>query len=184
VALTDGGGLDPAGYPELLEDVGDVHAGGLGADEEPVGDLAVGLSGSEQREDLALAPTDSQLGERIGLVGAGRNFGCAEIKPAALGQARTCSTKRTAPSRCAVKNAVAAAAVARERGPRSRSTASASRNRAVGAAWTHPKPSKRWTAAFHPSGSGRPVALACSARTSGPDRRAVGLVRVVMSGPR
>src|SRR5262249_15101578 len=40
-AVGDRGGLDPGVNVELGEDVGDVDAGGLGADEQHLGDLAV-----------------------------------------------------------------------------------------------------------------------------------------------
>jgi hypothetical protein len=39
-AVGDCGGLHPAGDAQLGQDVGDVHAGGRGADEQRLGDLA------------------------------------------------------------------------------------------------------------------------------------------------
>src|SRR4029450_11102182 len=62
-AVRGGGGLDPAGHLELAEDVGDVDAGGLGADEQCLADLAVGPAVGNQREDLAFAGGEP---ERVG----------------------------------------------------------------------------------------------------------------------
>jgi len=56
------------------EDVGDVDAGGFGADEQRLGDLAVAAPGRDQREHLALAPGQAQLGggrRRAGRCGGG-----------------------------------------------------------------------------------------------------------------
>lgn len=50
-----GGGLGPAPDAELGEEVGDVGAGGVGADEERRGDLAVGVAGRQQTQDVQLA---------------------------------------------------------------------------------------------------------------------------------
>jgi hypothetical protein len=46
-AVGDRSGLDPAGDAELGKQVGDVDAGGLGADEQRLGDLAVAASGRD-----------------------------------------------------------------------------------------------------------------------------------------
>jgi len=54
-AVGHGGGLDPGSDAELGEDVGDVDAGGLGADEQRLGDLAVAAPGRHQGQDLGLA---------------------------------------------------------------------------------------------------------------------------------
>ena len=51
----DHGRLDPAADAELVEDVGHVHARGLRADEELLGDLSVGPTGRHQREHLEFA---------------------------------------------------------------------------------------------------------------------------------
>src|SRR5688500_10858691 len=54
VAGGHGGGLAPVGDPELAEHVGDVFAGGVGADEELLGDLRVGEALTEQLQHLPL----------------------------------------------------------------------------------------------------------------------------------
>jgi hypothetical protein len=46
-SLRDSGRLDPARYVELAEQVADVHAGGLFADEQGSADFAVGAAGGE-----------------------------------------------------------------------------------------------------------------------------------------
>ena len=65
-AQTDGGGgcLDPVADGELAQDVGDVDAGGLRADERLLPDLPVGVAGGEQ-----LQHGDFAVGEamRMGL---------------------------------------------------------------------------------------------------------------------
>src|ERR1700722_16388150 len=65
-AVGDGGGFGAVGDGELGEDVGDVHAGGLGRDEQLGADLAVGLAPGEQPEHVALA-----VGQRFGQIRAG-----------------------------------------------------------------------------------------------------------------
>ena len=55
VAAGDGGRFGAAGGAELAEDVGDVDAHRLGADEELPADLAVAPSVGDQRQDLPLA---------------------------------------------------------------------------------------------------------------------------------
>src|SRR5215216_7229453 len=60
-AVGDRGGLHPPGDAELGQDVGDVHAGGLGADEQRLGDLAVAAPGRHQRQHLGLARGEAQL---------------------------------------------------------------------------------------------------------------------------
>lgn len=50
-----GGGRGAGANAEFREDAGDVALDGADADEEGVGDLAVGLAGNEQLQDLLLA---------------------------------------------------------------------------------------------------------------------------------
>ena len=62
-----GRGLAAAGHAELAEDVGHVHAGGLGRDEQLGGDLAVAAPGRDQPEHLELPrgePEPVRLGRR------------------------------------------------------------------------------------------------------------------------
>src|SRR5579859_6702342 len=66
-SVVDGGFYGEVGDGELGEDVGDVHAGGLGRDEQLGADLAVGLAPGEQPEHVALA-----VGQRFGQIRAGR----------------------------------------------------------------------------------------------------------------
>src|SRR5262245_8688271 len=47
--------LGAGGDAELGQDIEDVDAGGLGADEQGAADLAVALAGGDQRENLGLA---------------------------------------------------------------------------------------------------------------------------------
>ena len=61
-AVGDGGGLAAVGYPQLGQDVGHVHAGRLGADEQGVGDLAVGAAVGQQGEHFPLARGEAELG--------------------------------------------------------------------------------------------------------------------------
>ena len=49
--LREQGGLDAASYPELGEDVRDMHAHGLVADIQPAGDLLVAAALDDRRED-------------------------------------------------------------------------------------------------------------------------------------
>src|SRR5215467_8755025 len=51
-AVSGGGGLAARGGAELAEDVGHVHAGGLGRDEQLGRDLAVPAPGRDQPQDL------------------------------------------------------------------------------------------------------------------------------------
>ena len=66
----DRGGLDPAGDAELGQDVGDVHAGRLGADEQRLGDLTVAAALGHQPQHLQLAGGEPEVAAR--LVGRGR----------------------------------------------------------------------------------------------------------------
>ena len=56
------GGLEPICDVKFAEDIRDVDAGRLVADEELLSDLAVRASLSEKGEDLALARREAQLG--------------------------------------------------------------------------------------------------------------------------
>ena len=66
----EGRGLQPAGHPELGQDVRDVHAGGLLRDEQRLGDLAVAAPVGEQAEHLVLARGERRQGPGIGPSGA------------------------------------------------------------------------------------------------------------------
>jgi len=68
----DGGGLDAAADTQLGEDVGDVHAGRLGADEQLPGDLRVGAAGRDEHQDLALAVGEAEARQLIGRPGRRR----------------------------------------------------------------------------------------------------------------
>ena len=67
--MSDRGGLDPGVDLELGEDVGDVDAGGLGADEQRLGDLVVAAAGRDQGQHLGLAWGEAELDGRGGRVG-------------------------------------------------------------------------------------------------------------------
>jgi hypothetical protein len=64
--VSDRGGCDAVGRVELAQDVRDVHAGSLHADDELGGDFAVGESAGDEREDLRLAPRQTEVRERVG----------------------------------------------------------------------------------------------------------------------
>ena len=126
-AARDRRGLGAAGGVELAEDVGDVDRDGLGADEELLGDLAVGPALGDQREDLALA-----RGERVGRGVSARTGG----RPIA----RSSSSSGWAPSRCAASRARSPSSRAPARSPVARRMpARAVRTRA--SSWTWPKSS-------------------------------------------
>src|SRR5215471_13228315 len=72
-AVGDRSGFHPAGGAQLGKDAGDVDAGGLGADEQCLGDLAVAAPGRDQREHLGLALGQAQL--RGGRRSVGRRGG-------------------------------------------------------------------------------------------------------------
>ncbi len=63
-AVRDLGGLGAVGHAELAEDVGDVQARGLGADEQPLGDLPVRQPLADQLEHLGLAGGQAERGQR------------------------------------------------------------------------------------------------------------------------
>jgi hypothetical protein len=52
----DGGRLAPIGGAQLAQDVADVVLGGLGADEQPLGDLGIGQPLGEEAEDFLFPP--------------------------------------------------------------------------------------------------------------------------------
>ena len=101
-AVGDGGGLAAAGHAELGQDVGDVDAGGPGADEQRLGDLGVRAAVGDQGEHLAFA--GGQL-VRVGrLCGRGLR-GCRLGQVAIRARRASPSSSRrrgTAPSRTAV----------------------------------------------------------------------------------
>jgi pimeloyl-ACP methyl ester carboxylesterase len=66
--VRDRGGLDPVRRAELAEDVGDVDACRLDADDERGGDLAVGVAAGDEAQDLAAIADELRL-ERTVLVG-------------------------------------------------------------------------------------------------------------------
>jgi hypothetical protein len=61
-----GGGFASRGHPELAEDVGDVHAGGAGRDEQFGGYVAVGEAGGYHLQHLLLAPGEPEGRGRAG----------------------------------------------------------------------------------------------------------------------
>jgi hypothetical protein len=79
----DGGGFHAAGDAEFGQDVRDVDAGGLRADEQGLGDFPVGVPGGDQQQDLALAAGEAEPGEFVFPLrrGAGR-----EADPRAPGE--------------------------------------------------------------------------------------------------
>src|SRR5450755_410868 len=58
-------GLDPAGDAELRENARDMHADGLGADEQGLPDLRIRLAGGEQQENLAFALGQAEAGQFV-----------------------------------------------------------------------------------------------------------------------
>src|SRR5262245_47519101 len=67
--VSGGGGLAPAGHAELGEDAGDVHADGLGADEQALADLLVGPPVSQVAQHLDLPAGQTQALEVAALLG-------------------------------------------------------------------------------------------------------------------
>ena len=63
--MGDGGGLHAAGDAEFGQDVRDVHAYGLRADEQGLGDFPVGVPGGDQQQDLAFAAGEAEPGELV-----------------------------------------------------------------------------------------------------------------------
>ena len=60
VPARDRGGFDAVGGAELAQDVGDVHAGGLPADEQLLTDLAIGSAVDHQAQHLELTPSEPE----------------------------------------------------------------------------------------------------------------------------
>src|SRR6185437_12759725 len=81
--VSDGGRLHATGDAEFGQDVRDVHAGGLRADEQGLGDFPVGVPGGDQQQDLALAAGETEPGELVFL--PRRGAGC-EADPRAPGK--------------------------------------------------------------------------------------------------
>src|SRR5689334_3576626 len=66
-AVREGSRLASAAHTQLADDVRDVDARGLGADEQLVGDLGVGAPGGHKPEDLELAVGQAErLDRRLG----------------------------------------------------------------------------------------------------------------------
>jgi hypothetical protein len=122
----DGGGLHATGDAELGQDVRDVHAGGLRADEQGLGDFPVGVPGGDQQQDLALAAGEAEPGELVFPLwrGAGR-----EADPRAPGESGGVGSDRRGASRSAIAWASRTVAAAFSRSPAAR-RASASRSSA------------------------------------------------------
>jgi hypothetical protein len=78
----DGGGLDPGVDAELGEDVGDVDAGRLAADEQRLGDLAVAAAGRDQCQYLGLAWLAATVGPSGGVTAVDVNPVLLELIPA------------------------------------------------------------------------------------------------------
>src|SRR4051794_24383652 len=64
-AIGDRRRLYPPGHAELGEDVGDVDAGCLAADEQLTGDLGVAAAASQEPKDFALPRREPQSGDGI-----------------------------------------------------------------------------------------------------------------------
>src|SRR4026208_2301811 len=71
----DCGRLDATGYAELREDVADVSAHGLLADEQPLADLAVRPATRDLHEHLAFAAAETEGIPAGGLPGHGGGHG-------------------------------------------------------------------------------------------------------------
>ena len=61
------GGLDASVHAELLEDVPDVRADGLGADEQFLGDLPVRQAGSQESQHIGLPIAEAGVVGHSGL---------------------------------------------------------------------------------------------------------------------
>ena len=135
-------GLDAVVHAELVEDVGDVDARGLRADEQRLGDLGVRAARGDQLEDLPLAgPQAEDLGRAARparSAGSAPPVGPAPATDAALpprassrarrATAAIASSSGTAPSATAVSAAARSSPLAWSRDPRLSSSASAARN--------------------------------------------------------
>jgi hypothetical protein len=84
-AVSNRGGLHPAGDAKLGQKIGDMHADGLGADEQRLGDLAVAAPGRHQCQHLGLAWGKAQLlGRRRRTSGYGWGAGVwGQVQPGA-----------------------------------------------------------------------------------------------------
>ena len=110
VASGDRGGLGAAAGAQLGEDVGDVHADGLGADEQLSRDLAVAAALRHQPEDLGLPRRSAR--SRAGILG------CRSHRARLVSTSNGC-----APSDCAVARAATTSGAASASRPTARRTA-------------------------------------------------------------
>jgi len=122
----DGGGLHAAGDAEFGQDVRDVHAGGLRADEQGLGDFPVGVPGGDQQQDLALAAGEAEPGSSSSRSGAGP---AVRLIRARRARAAASAAIGAAPSRSAIAWASRRVPGALSRSPPAR-RASASRSSA------------------------------------------------------
>src|SRR5436305_3886225 len=91
------GGLEPVGRPELAQDVRDVDADGLDADDEYRGDLAVGVAAGEEVQHLRLTCRKAEdLLWAVLLLGK-RGLRRREIEPRALGEQLDLAEQRPGP---------------------------------------------------------------------------------------
>jgi hypothetical protein len=110
-AVRDRGGFHPAVDAQLGQDVGNVHAGGLGADEQGAGDLGVRPARGQQHEYFAFAAGEPEPGQFIGrrrlpglprlrcLLRAGRGGRKAQACPAGQGSGLSRKRLRAEPVR-------------------------------------------------------------------------------------
>src|SRR5690242_3957128 len=96
-AVGDRGCLEPVRRPELAQDVRDVDAGGLDADDERRGDLAVRVATGDQVQDLRLARGQAEDLPRAALCLGERGLRGREIEPRALGEQFDLPKQRTGP---------------------------------------------------------------------------------------
>src|ERR1700750_3464386 len=91
------GGLEAGGGPEFAQDVRDVDADGLDADDERRGDLAVGVAAGEEVQDLRLARGQAEdFPWAVLLFGEGGRRG-REFEPRALGEQFEFAEQRPGP---------------------------------------------------------------------------------------
>jgi hypothetical protein len=81
--LPDRGRVDPSRHAELVQDVRDVHAGGLYADGELGRNLPVGVAAGEEQEHLALPGGESERVHRIARAGRRQAL---EVEPGTPGE--------------------------------------------------------------------------------------------------
>ena len=121
--VSGGGRFAAGGDAEFAEDVGHVHAGGLGRDEQLGRDLAVAAPGREQPQYLQLAPGQPERDGRGGVAVAGELDTRAARQPADLLQQRAgaelagefCGSLQPGSRGVAVSRCLAAAAAAAAR---------------------------------------------------------------------